>query len=178
MTLLPALKTLFGFPYCILFCWVWLLSLGSLLFSEGKLGRGVSEQEGEVKLSWKEWRERSHWSRCTVWEKNLFLIIEIKDRERGRGRGREEGEGQGERRRESGWKRDWEREKEREREVLSHNCRALCFVYVVGSTLIFEDNIRYWEFFSPTVLYFICFYKVECTCQIRFQSFKSLFLPT
>ena len=40
----------FAVSYCTLFCYVWLLSLGGLLFSEGKLRGGVSGSEGEKKL--------------------------------------------------------------------------------------------------------------------------------
>lgn len=63
----------FAFSYCVLVCCAWLLSLGSLLFPEGKWRESVSGREGR----W-EGAEgnggRGSWLAYIVSENNLFSI--------------------------------------------------------------------------------------------------------
>lgn len=56
-----------------MFCPVWLLPLGDLLFSEVKMeGEWIEGRWGEIQG---EWREKKLWWGCIVWEKNLFSIF-------------------------------------------------------------------------------------------------------
>lgn len=62
----------FSLSYCILFCHVWLLSLGGLLFSNWDGGGG---ELGEWAFrSGEEWTARKLWPGCILFEMNLFLI--------------------------------------------------------------------------------------------------------
>lgn len=56
-----------AYSYCILLCYVQMMSMGDLLFSERKWRRNESGEEGR----WEEWREKKLWLGYIVWEKNL-----------------------------------------------------------------------------------------------------------
>ena len=82
LTLLHVFGTLFLLldclvqAYCILFCFIWSLSLENLLFYRGKERRsGPGLRGGKVGGNWEELREGKPWSGCIVKEKNLFSII-------------------------------------------------------------------------------------------------------
>jgi len=62
----------FALSYCILFCHVWLLSPGGLLFSEVKQRRSGSREEGKSWGRWEKCVEKKLWLACSVREKNLF----------------------------------------------------------------------------------------------------------
>lgn len=71
----------FSLFYCVLFCPVWLLSLGSLLFSEGKQREWIWVR-GMVVGSWEKWSEVNCglWSGCNI--KNIILIKKRKNKKR------------------------------------------------------------------------------------------------